>query len=245
MNHAEMIGAVLHDAADPESAARALAILLEATAPSKAEVRAAGFEPELVMALKKALPADVHTREALCAAGAAWVQGRRSARKDESWELVLSIAAPLVLPPGARRATAETLIGLVASAKKLVRIAAPFMDETGMGHLVEPLAAATTRGVQVELLVSYRSEHQDRALAALISGLERGGAREHLRVFRVAQSAPWPHLKVLIADSSAAYIGSANLTGPGMGGRNVELGVLVKGAQVKVIDLLLDSIPVG
>jgi len=43
------------------------------------------------------------------------------------------------------------------------------------------------------------------------------------------------------ADGSAAYVGSANLTGPGLNGAsNLELGVLVHGPEVAAIDNLLD-----
>ena len=35
---------------------------------------------------------------------------------------------------------------------------------------------------------------------------------------------------------------SANITGPGLEGRNFELGVLVRGPEVQAIDALLDSI---
>jgi phosphatidylserine/phosphatidylglycerophosphate/cardiolipin synthase-like enzyme len=52
--------------------------------------------------------------------------------------------------------------------------------------------------------------------------------------------APFAHLKVMVVDVSAAYIGSANITAAGLGGRNLELGVLVRGTQVTVIGSILD-----
>jgi phosphatidylserine/phosphatidylglycerophosphate/cardiolipin synthase-like enzyme len=44
----------------------------------------------------------------------------------------------------------------------------------------------------------------------------------------------------MVVDGSAAYIGSANITAAGLAGRNLELGVLVRGSQVAVIDRILD-----
>jgi phosphatidylserine/phosphatidylglycerophosphate/cardiolipin synthase-like enzyme len=52
--------------------------------------------------------------------------------------------------------------------------------------------------------------------------------------------APFSHLKVVVADDAAAYISSANLTDAALAGRNLELGVLVRGGQVAVINALLD-----
>ena len=52
--------------------------------------------------------------------------------------------------------------------------------------------------------------------------------------------APWAHLKVLTSDSMSAYIGSANVTGAGIGGHNLELGVLVRGGPVLVVEQILD-----
>jgi phosphatidylserine/phosphatidylglycerophosphate/cardiolipin synthase-like enzyme len=59
-------------------------------------------------------------------------------------------------------------------------------------------------------------------------------------VVRATKNAPFAHLKVMVVDSSTAYAGSANLTAAGLAGRNLELGVVVSGAQVAVIDRILD-----
>jgi phosphatidylserine/phosphatidylglycerophosphate/cardiolipin synthase-like enzyme len=44
----------------------------------------------------------------------------------------------------------------------------------------------------------------------------------------------------MVVDASTAYIGSANITAAGLAGRNLELGVLVRGARVDLIDRILD-----
>ena len=44
----------------------------------------------------------------------------------------------------------------------------------------------------------------------------------------------------MTSDSVAAYIGSANVTGAGIAGHNLKLGVLVRGPTVAVVEQILD-----
>jgi phosphatidylserine/phosphatidylglycerophosphate/cardiolipin synthase-like enzyme len=44
----------------------------------------------------------------------------------------------------------------------------------------------------------------------------------------------------MVVDGAVAYVGSANITAAGLAGRNLELGVVVYGPQVSVIDRILD-----
>jgi len=57
---------------------------------------------------------------------------------------------------------------------------------------------------------------------------------------RLRYDAPWAHLKVLTSDTSSAYIGSANFMGAGLSGHNLELGVLVPGPAVSLVEQVLD-----
>ncbi len=52
-----------------------------------------------------------------------------------------------------------------------------------------------------------------------------------LRWFRPIAGLPFAHLKVMVADGDTAYVGSANLTEAGFAGRNLGLGVLVRGGK--------------
>jgi phosphatidylserine/phosphatidylglycerophosphate/cardiolipin synthase-like enzyme len=74
----------------------------------------------------------------------------------------------------------------------------------------------------------------------LKSTIVRSGNPENFTVSRLRYDAPWAHLKVLTSDSVAAYIGSANVTSAGIGGHNLELGVLVRGHMVGVVEQILD-----
>ena len=57
-----------------------------------------------------------------------------------------------------------------------------------------------------------------------------------------SDTGPWPHLKVVAIDGTRAYIGSANMTGRALEGRNLELGVLVTGPRVAQIETVVDSV---
>jgi len=59
-------------------------------------------------------------------------------------------------------------------------------------------------------------------------------------VAALRDDAPWAHLKAQTADSCAAYIGSANVTAAGLAGSNLEVGILVRGPAVAVIERVLE-----
>ena len=85
-----------------------------------------------------------------------------------------------------------------------------------------------------------RSTHADDALDELELTIRTSGAPANFTESRLRFDAPWAHLKVLTADSLAAYIGSANVTAAGLAGQNLELGVLVRGSGVAVVERILD-----
>jgi phosphatidylserine/phosphatidylglycerophosphate/cardiolipin synthase-like enzyme len=240
VDDAELVGGVLVDAPDPRDAARQLAnILLDPTADPTAAARA-GLHGGLVEVLRARLRGDKDRIAIACQEGAAWVLGRRSIVVDEPWDLVASLPGGTALPSGLRHATGETLMQLVVQATASLRLAAPFIDGPGLSFLGDALAAATKRGVALEILLPTRSTHAEDALNELTATVRRFGASKNLRVSRLRFDAPWAHLKVVTSDSIAAYVGSANVTGAGIGGRNLELGVLIRGAKVAVVDQILD-----
>lgn len=241
VDEAELAGGVLNDATDPYAAARELTRLVLASAPDPRAARAAGFVPDLVDVLRAQLGGDETTVATACNLGAAWVMGRRSAPAGDMWDLVASLPSGVALPKGLHRTTGETLIRLVVEATRTLRLVSPFIDTAGLDFLADALASATLRGVRLELLLPTRSTHSDDAISRLRSTIETEGDPGLLRVSPPAPDAPWAHLKVLTADSVVAYFGSANVTGAGMAGRNLELGVLVRGQTVAVIERVLDQ----
>lgn len=245
MNDAELVGGALFHVDDPVVAAQALARILTTSESDPARIRAGGLEPALVQALRRRLPTDPKSIEIACANGAAWVLGYRASKTQETWEVVASLPANAPLPLGLRRTTGETMIGLASTAQHRIRLAAPYVDESGIGFLVDPLVAATRRGVIVEMCEPGSWEPARVATAALVSAVINEGDPTRFRLKQALADAPFAHLKVMVVDGVGAYIGSANITAAGLAGRNLELGVLVRGSQVAVIDRFLDLFQEG
>ena len=129
---------------------------------------------------------------------------------------------------------------LVVEATRSLQVASPFIDRSGLDFLGDALAAATGRGVRLEILLPTRSTRAGAALGELHHTILEYGDPERFTVSALRSDAPWAHLKVLVADSTSAYIGSANVTGAGIAGHNLELGVLVCGPSVRVVEEILD-----
>ena len=239
VDDAELIGGVLVGCEDPRSSAADLTHLLTAPRPDRAAAARAGLEPDLVEVLRARLPGDPDRISALCQEGAAWVLGRRSLVVAEPWDLVATLPPGAALPLGLRRTTGETLVQLVVNARRTLRLAAPFIDRPGLSFMGEALAAATARGVRLEILLPTRSTYAEGALKDLTATIASEGRSSNFSVSSLRDDAPWAHLKVLTSDSAAAYIGSANVTGAGIGGHNLELGVLVRGGPVVVVERIL------
>jgi hypothetical protein len=242
LNPGSLVGGVLFDSLDPERAGEALLELL--TDPSNYEDRskAAGFEPELVRVLQKRLPKDVDSLRHACDCGVAWVLGHRSNTTIDTWEPVVTLPPGMDYPLGVRRGTAETIIGMLTEARYHLRLVAPFIDEGGMRILGPPISAATSRGVRVTILFSKWTSWEQSAVSTLRREIGSSGEWNNVRLLRARELFPWPHLKVLVVDTMTAYVGSANATGAALGGRNVELGVLLRGAKVQGVIGVLDRI---
>jgi Phosphatidylserine/phosphatidylglycerophosphate/cardiolipin synthases and related enzymes len=240
MDDAEFLGGVLHDAADPYAAARVLTALLLSQSDRTA-ARRADFDPDLVDVVRAKLGGDPDRMAMACTLGAAWIMGRRSVAAPEPWELVASLPPGTRLPAGLRRTTGETLMQVVVEATRTLRLVSPFIDRPALDFLADALAAATLRGVRLEVLLPTRSTHAGDALDELRRTIREHGRPEKLAVCGLQGDAPWAHLKVLTADSTVAYIGSANVTAAGIAGANLELGVLVRGSTVAVVEGLLDQ----
>jgi phosphatidylserine/phosphatidylglycerophosphate/cardiolipin synthase-like enzyme len=135
------------------------------------------------------------------------------------------------------------LTALLTTARASVRFVAPFFDVAGASYLAEPIAAATSRRVLVQLYLPPDVAKKEAPLRLMKDALARTGRSDHFEVYSATERNPWPHLKVMVADSVAAYVGSANITGPGLRQGNLEFGVLVRGPQVAVIEGVVDLIP--
>jgi phosphatidylserine/phosphatidylglycerophosphate/cardiolipin synthase-like enzyme len=241
VNRAEVIGGVLHATMDPEVAAELLYDTLRGAVLPPKVLQEHRLEPALIDAAARAL-GDVDDVEKLrwCRAGAAWVLGRRSARGGgQSWDPVVTYPAGLRLPEGTERTTGETIVGIITAARSLVRIASPYVDREAIDYLAGAIAGAASRGTSARFVVT-RSR---RAIEAARHARECfAGLRPEPVIRFASEFSIWPHLKVVSADGSSAYVGSANLTGAALRGRSLELGLLVRGPGVALIDNVLDRI---
>ncbi len=128
------------------------------------------------------------------------------------------------------RQTLGVLTELIAIAADRLIISAPFLQPAAgisTGVLNAALKAALKRGVQVEIVTTGQS------LAGLDVAALKSVAKGNLKISQPTANVMdakvlGSHAKFCVSDGAAAYIGSANLTGPGLG-RYIELGVLVRG----------------
>ncbi|MGB3204725.1 MAG: phospholipase D family protein [Crinalium sp.] len=128
------------------------------------------------------------------------------------------------------RMTLGVLTQLLAQAKRYVVIAAPFMQSgygLSSGTLADALRSALRRGVNVDV-VSTGHGLQTLDLAWL-----RQDAQGRLRLFQpqaniTDEQRLGSHAKFCVADGQQAYVGSANLTRPGLS-KHLEMGLLVQG----------------
>jgi phosphatidylserine/phosphatidylglycerophosphate/cardiolipin synthase-like enzyme len=135
------------------------------------------------------------------------------------------------------RTTLGVLAQLLAEAKQEIVLAAPFMqpgEGLSAGPLADALAAALRRGVHVSLVSTHTS------LNSIDHSRLRENARGNLRFYQPEankrdERVLGSHAKFCIADHEKAYVGSANLTGPGLA-EHLEMGVLLHGDIVQQIE---------
>jgi phosphatidylserine/phosphatidylglycerophosphate/cardiolipin synthase-like enzyme len=146
-------------------------------------------------------------------------------------ELVITgpdaLTAELACKTGSRT-TLGVITQLLAQSRKRVIVSVPYM-QPGYGLIAGPmhdaLLSALARGVRVDVVSNSKSLQLLRdACAQLPLGLSFFRPRANIENQRRIGS----HAKICIADGQAAYIGSANFTGPGLSDQ-IEMGLLVRG----------------
>jgi phosphatidylserine/phosphatidylglycerophosphate/cardiolipin synthase-like enzyme len=139
------------------------------------------------------------------------------------------------------------LTQLLAQSKERVVISAPFLQQgygLSSGPMATALHAALKRGVTVDVVSTRRS------LDTLNVDALRQEAQGRLRLFCPAANVTdetrlGSHAKFCVVDGQRAYVGSANLTGPGLS-EHLEIGLLVQGKVAEQIeDLWLYSLEIG
>lgn len=126
---------------------------------------------------------------------------------------------------------------MLAQSKKYAIIAAPFMQPgygLSSGPIADALRSALSRGVNVDIVGTGRG------LQSLDTAWLSENAQGYLRLFQPSanienENILGSHAKFCVVDGVAAYVGSANLTGPGLG-KHLEMGVLVQGEIARQIE---------
>jgi phosphatidylserine/phosphatidylglycerophosphate/cardiolipin synthase-like enzyme len=102
------------------------------------------------------------------------------------------------------------------------------------GTLADALQAALQRGVNVDVVGTGQG------LQTLDTTWLSQNAQGRLRLFQPKENMTdaqrlGSHAKFCVADGLSAYVGSANLTAPGLG-RHLEMGLLVQGEVARQIE---------
>lgn len=128
------------------------------------------------------------------------------------------------------RSTLGVLVQLFAEAERNVVVAAPYVNAVEVfesGVLSQAIRAALVRRVSVDF-VSTRPNIEAQRVRQFASSFS-GRVKLYHPVFPQFQvSQLGSHAKFCISDAAAAYVGSANLTGPGLN-QHFEMGILVRG----------------
>jgi hypothetical protein len=228
------LGVLLAHTQDPALAARALGdYLVSPILPNASALEASGVHPESVDALRPILGAD-DQYVSLCRFAVAWAFGRTASRPGE-WEPVLG---GVPYDSGSfERHTGETIVALLAGARRVIRMYAPYLDAGGLGAVKDAIVGPLDRGVELKF-AHLEGAARDAAVEGLLSELPVGS---RISTTRLSQERHFPHLKLIAVDSERAYVGSANLTWTGIT-RNLEIGALVEGGGVRTIELMFDTI---
>jgi phosphatidylserine/phosphatidylglycerophosphate/cardiolipin synthase-like enzyme len=137
--------------------------------------------------------------------------------------------------------TLGALTELTVHSQRRLVISSPFIQQgSGIhrGPLAEAINCALRRGVRVEIVSTGKSLRGIANNAMTVQSLKKAilmCPTSNVRDDTVIGS----HAKFCIADDVAAYIGSANLTGPGLN-THLEMGVLVKGILARQVSAFWD-----
>ena len=152
------------------------------------------------------------------------------------------------------RTTVGVLVQLIAESRSEVLLASPFLSGqpgvVGTDAIYAALESALRRGVRVSLFST--GQGLDSADASGLQSMSDGRLHIYQPRANIEDSKRLgSHAKVCISDATQAYVGSANLTGPGLVG-NFELGVRLRGevaARLRSLWMrLIDSglfVPIG
>lgn len=173
-------------------------------------------------------------------------------RRDDAWQLVLTVPGFLrqrldaLAGGGPRpRETSTVLPEVAASATKRLVIAAPYLHTAFIQYLVEPVRRLLSDGGDVVVLTRALSLRAPQTSSANVEAVEQlraaaepaatGAAAGNMRVCSWEERGLGLHFKAVVADGRRAYLGSSNLTPGGTAG-HAEGGVLLDSSRVQLLE---------
>ena len=136
---------------------------------------------------------------------------------------------------------------LIRSAEKELLIINPFFDAAGIERIINDLLVAASDGVKTKIVVREYGQHETltECVDSIIDNFVSNGSARRLQVRDYYKKRDHQiyaiHSKIIIADSTKCYIGSANLTMSSFYS-NLELGVLLKGRSVRLVRSLFENL---
>ncbi|MCF2206945.1 hypothetical protein KI372_03385 [Halobacterium salinarum] len=157
----------------------------------------------------------------------------------------------------------STLASQIKRCDSEIILLSPFFEGEGFGRLADVLLDALERGIELTIVTRYLSDTESHNYHVIQSFMDRVAEQGVASRVSLVDYTVWDdstpmeertqdgenpqftlHAKVMLFDSRAAYIGSANVTDYGFN-RYLELGVLLEGAKVtpfrEFCTCLLDS----
>jgi phosphatidylserine/phosphatidylglycerophosphate/cardiolipin synthase-like enzyme len=166
------------------------------------------------------------------------------------WAPVMTVPPFLrrALPEGSVLETLPVVRRLVTGARRRLLIASPFLDSS-FAALVPAIARFVGNGGQCLLITRDLLEEgpagRNRGIVNRLRSAvaDAGSEVGRLEVVSWEEVGLGIHMKVLVADSGAAYVGSANLTWGGLGD-HAEIGIYLEGSPVIEIERLIEAVAV-
>ncbi|MBN2034496.1 MAG: hypothetical protein JW836_14575 [Deltaproteobacteria bacterium] len=134
----------------------------------------------------------------------------------------------------------EAILQTIDACKRELILSSPFLEESGVNWFTEAVVRALSRNVQITV-ITHRADDigslQSKALENLRREAQDRGKK--LTVYSVCEELNFMvHAKIAVSDANTFVVGSANVTGQGLGG-HLECGVCASGAQAIVIKSVL------
>lgn len=138
---------------------------------------------------------------------------------------------------------AQSVMDLITTACAEVVVVSPFLEGRGVGMLLDGLLSALQRGVHVVVITHKATDSSSLASGALQDlRSQASGLPGTLDVYSaLEQQSVLLHSKIVVADSIRTIIGSANITGPGLGS-NLEVGVVLGPREAKLVRAVVDRL---